>query len=80
MKIRPASAPSLAHAMAKVAEIHSRPQLIAYLQEHFDFWEVTEENVTIEKYGYDTRIGWDTYLISIDGKAALFADGDSFVP
>lgn len=34
-----------------------------------------EQNVTVRPYGRDERIGWDTHLICIDGKAALFSDG-----
>lgn len=29
----------------------------------------------IEPYGFDERIGWDTHLITVAGKAALFSDG-----
>lgn len=32
--------------------------------------------MTIEKYGgFDERIGWDTHLLCIDGRAALYTDG-----
>jgi len=66
---------TLAEAMERVAEVRDRAELIAYLQKHYDFWQPTEANVTIEAYGRDERNGWDTHLICIDGKAALFSDG-----
>lgn len=76
MKVRPAgSFHSLDDAMEQVVEIPDRQALLAYLAERFDFWSPTEENVTIEPYGHDERIGWNTHLICIDGKAALFSDG-----
>ena len=76
MKIRPAaSSLPIYEAMARVVEVHGRADLLAYLREHFDFWSPTDENVTIKPHGFDERIGWDTHLICVDGKAALFSDG-----
>ena len=82
MKVRPAAGLGLTidEAMMRVVEIPDRPALMAYLAEHFDFWHPTEANVTIRPYGYDARIGWDTHLICVDGKAALFADGPGWDP
>lgn len=60
--------------MAQVAEVADRPALLAFLRERFDFWNPTDENVTSKYHGYDSRISWVTYLICIDGKAALIAD------
>ena len=79
MKIRPATPfMSLGQSMKHVREIGSRAELIAFLDEE---WlrggPVTDENVTCIKWGdgIDERIGWDTHLICVDGKAALFSDG-----
>jgi hypothetical protein len=66
---------TLDEAMERVTEIPDRAALLAYLREHYAFYQPTEGNVTIEPYGYDKRIGWDTHLICVDGKAALFSDG-----
>lgn len=63
-------------AMKQVVEIPDKLALMALLKERFDYWHPTEANVTIKRYGFDARIGWHTCLISIDGKAALFSDGD----
>ena len=34
------------------------------------------EDVKVEHYGYDDRIGWDTYILTINGNAVGFTDGD----
>lgn len=77
MKARPARGlgTTLDEAMQHVVEIPNRSALIAYLQREYDFWKPTEANVTVKPYGYDKRIDWDTHLVCIDGKAALFTDG-----
>lgn len=78
IRVRPAaSGLLLAEALERTVVIETRAALIAYLQEHYDFWSPTEENVTVEKYGegIDERCGWETHLVCVDGKAALFADG-----
>jgi len=66
---------TLADSMERVVEIPDREALMVYLLDNFDFWEPTPENVTCKFYARDERIDWDTHLICIDGKAALFADG-----
>jgi hypothetical protein len=76
MKCRPASSfMAIDAAMEHVFEVNSRAELLAYLKGHYDFWCPTDENVTIKFYCRDERIGWDTHLVCVDGKAALFTDG-----
>ena len=76
MKTRPAaSGLMLSEAMDRVVEFNSRSELVSYLQEHYYFWSPTDENITIKPYGFDKRNGWNTHLICVDGKAALFSDG-----
>lgn len=75
MKIRPAQSGDLADSMSKIVEISSKEELLEYLKKHYDFWNPTDTNVTIEFYCKDSRIGWDTYIICVAGKAALFSDG-----
>ena len=65
----------LSEAMDQVVEISDRKELIEYLQRECDYWHPTDENVEVKYHGHDDRIDWDTYLITIDGKAALFANG-----
>lgn len=76
MKVRPAgSMMGLDESMEQVKEIDNWGELMAYLEDRFDYWKPTRENVTIKWYSRDDRINWDTHLICIDGKAALFSDG-----
>lgn len=77
MKVRPAGGigRTLDEAMALVKEFHSRAELEAFLKAEWLGWKEGSV-VTCEKYGgFDKRIGWDTHLICVDGKAALFSDG-----
>jgi hypothetical protein len=78
MRARPACCSGgLGAALEHQVELHTRAELLAYLRAHYDWMGPTDANVTIRKYGsgIDERIGWDTHLVSIDGKAALFSDG-----
>lgn len=76
MKTRPAAGTLFSEAMEHVVEFTSRSDLVTYLQEHYSFWNPTNENVTIRPYGFDSRNGWNTHLICVDGMAALFSDGN----
>lgn len=79
MKVRPAgSFQTLDEALARAVEVRSREELVTYMQREYSYWSPTDESVSIEPYGYDARCGWDTYIVCVDGKAALFADGGSF--
>jgi hypothetical protein len=78
MKFRPAGGlgRTLEESMKHVREVKTKAELMAFLRAEWLPTEVTDENVTIEKYGdFDKRIGWDTHLLCIAGKAALFTDG-----
>ncbi len=76
IKFRPApSSAMLSEMMERVFELPDRAALIAYLQEEYDFMQPTEENVEVKAHGYDKRINWDTYLVTIGGSAVLFCNG-----
>ena len=77
VKARPAAGLGITinEAMKRVFELEDRPALLEYLRREYDFWQPTEKNVEVKHYCYDDRIDWDTYLVTIDGKAALFTDG-----
>jgi hypothetical protein len=62
-------------ALERAQEVSNWEELLELVGEKFCFWEPTRDNVTIEWYGRDDRIGWDTHLVCVDGKAALFTDG-----
>lgn len=75
IKVRPAGSMMLLdESMERVIELADRPALIEYLQHEYDFLQPTEENVSCKFHGYDKRINWETYLITIDGDAVLFAN------
>lgn len=54
--------------------------LFDYLRWRFYFLSPTEENITIVPYGRDERIGWDTHLVCVDGRAALYMNGPLYGP
>ena len=37
--------------------------------------ELGPGKIKIEKYGFDPRIGWDTYIVTHNGRAVGFTDG-----
>jgi hypothetical protein len=76
MKTRSAAGILFSEAMDQVVELNTRADLAIYLQKNYSFWNPTNENVVIKPYGFDKRNNWSTYLICVDGKAALFSDGD----
>lgn len=80
MKVRPAGGMmTLDESMEDCVELADGAALMAHLLKHYDYWRPTEANVTIEPYGFDERIGWDTHLVCIAGKAALFTDGPMLI-
>lgn len=66
--------------MQRVVEIPDYDTLMTYLRQECFYWNPTPENVTIKPYGYDERIDWNTHIVCIDGKAALFTDGQLDAP
>ncbi len=76
--IRPAAGMGITvyEAMEHCVEITGWPALMSYLKVHYDFLNPTDENVEIRHYTYDDRIDWDTFLVTVDGKATLFTNGD----
>lgn len=75
MKIRPAgSMMTLDESMAQVEEISTLEALRSYIKQRFYFWQPTDDNIEFKPWGFDARIGWDTFLITVAGHAALFSD------
>ena len=65
----------LSESMATVREVKNRSELLAIIQSQLLF-EMDPARLHVEHYMYDGRIGWDTYLISIDGYGVWgMADG-----
>jgi hypothetical protein len=79
MKFRPQRG-SLDAAMAEAREFADRAELVAHITERLWPWnfDVTTEMVHVKKYGpdIDERIGWDTYVVTVDGYGVFgFTDG-----
>jgi len=70
---------SLALSMETTIEVYSKIELFCKIfQEHSKIGECDYrfEDMTIDPYGRDYRIGWDTYMVCINGNAVGFADGN----
>jgi N6-adenosine-specific RNA methylase IME4 len=70
----------LADAMREVHEVKSFGELIRVMRAEVESWYPpdklpTEANTKVEYYGRDDRIGWDTYIVTVDGQAWGFTDG-----
>ena len=71
---------SVAEAMENVKEVRSKKELVALVNEWGEGYYKTETLDTYE-YGYDKRIGWNSWLITADtdeykAQAVFFANGD----
>jgi len=55
--------------MRTVRQICNRGELIEIIRDELRPFgvSVTPEMVHVEPYGYDQRIQWDTYIVTIDG-------------
>lgn len=81
MKIR-AHRGGLAESMATVVEIEPTAQAVAdHITAAWDWLldgkVISPDSVKVKKYGdgVDTRIGWDTYLVTVDGSVFGMTDG-----
>lgn len=71
----------LKEAMETVIEVGNKEELKQAIIQHYKDNNIEEftpdvENITIEPYGYDNRIDWDTYIVSIPNYGVLgFTNG-----
>lgn len=71
---------SIAEAMENVKAVRSKKELVALVNEWGEGYYKTDTLDTYE-YGYDKRIGWNSWLITADtdeykAQAVFFANGD----
>ncbi len=69
---------SLTDSMATVLEIEPTKHALAAVmaQRLGDYgMSVTEDMIHVYPYGYDSRIGWDAHIVTVNGKAIGFTDG-----
>jgi hypothetical protein len=59
----------LAESMKTVVTLDDRARLVAYVQDKLRCYcmDVKPEQVHVIPYCYDDRIGWDTYIVTVDG-------------
>jgi hypothetical protein len=68
----------LAESIRTVATIEPTKEAIAqYLRDRWGGlgYDIYSENIRVEPYGFDKRIGWDTYIVLLDGHASAFTNG-----
>lgn len=58
---------SLSDSMETVQEFASYAELLRFVQEDMEAWNVSVTTLTFEHSGIDDRIGWDTWLVMHDG-------------
>ncbi len=69
----------LHESMALVRDVVDHAQLVRQIRLDRAGWpdqdEVTPESVEVAPYGRDERIGWDTYIVTVNGNAVGFTNG-----
>ncbi len=59
----------LAESLETTVEVQTKAELAAHMRSKISpfgfFFE--DDDLTVEPYGFDDRIGWDTYIVQIDG-------------
>ncbi len=64
----------LAESMATEVELNDFEALVQHLH-NTGYKNARTKNVTVEAYSIDQRIGWNTYIVSIEGDAVGFTNG-----
>lgn len=62
---------SLQESMATCREVNGLFELVEILTAN----EIGPGKIEIKPYGRDNRIGWDTYIVTVDGNAVGFTNG-----
>lgn len=68
----------LADSMATAVDVATFTDLVGLVHDYcggFGWGEADQESVTVKSYGFDDRIGWDTHIVCLNGKAVGFTDG-----
>jgi len=63
--------------MTTIATIEPTREAIAqYLRDQWGGlgYDIYPENIKVEPYGFDERIGWDTYIVLLGDQASAFTD------
>jgi len=66
----------LAESMETVVEIEDREELVKHINKKHSFGpKLTSNDLSINPYGYDARIKWDTHIVTIPYGVIGFLDG-----
>lgn len=65
----------LEDSMKTVVEVNSRAELKRHLYKVIPYMDINSI-LDVKWYARDDRIGWDTYLVTLDGCAIGFTNGD----
>ena len=69
----------LCDSMETAREFETKKDLVEYLQMSVDKYGAGKyncQNITIEPYGFDNRIGWNTHIVHLEGYGVFgFTDG-----
>ena len=71
----------LADAMAEVEEIKTLPDMVEKIKRDLEPYAhnyvINENTVKVEPYGYDDRINWDTYIVTLKDYGVIgFTNGN----
>jgi len=67
---------SLRDSMATRVELAGRKELVLHIRKLLSDRMIDEEEIEIKPYAYDSRTGWETYLVSVrDYGVVGFSDG-----
>ena len=71
---------SLDDSMREMVEVNDFSQLVRHMRREVESWYPkiempTEENTKLEPYAFDSRIGWNTYLVVVNGNAWGYTNG-----
>ncbi len=65
----------LDEAMAETREVHCLEDLLELLNGDPYLTPATLSNTRIDSYGFDARIGWHTYIVTVGGIPRGFTSG-----
>jgi hypothetical protein len=78
MKFRPVRG-SLKESMRDAVEVTDMMDLWALVRSRSKDWpgyrDCVFQDLKVEPYGRDERIGWDTYIVTLRGSAVGYTDG-----
>ena len=71
----------LAESMKTARPVRDRDELAAVVRKSLPFGHTIEtRQITVEPYCFDDRMGWDTYLICIEGCGGIWGLANGPIP